>query len=49
MYKYRKFSKVLFEASKAGVKIWCISTSITETEITFKQEIPVNLNPPKSG
>ena len=44
-----KFSKVLFEASKAGVKIWCISTSVTETEITFKQEIPVNLNPPKSG
>ena len=37
------FSKALFEASKIGVNIWCISTKITETEMTFKKEIPVNL------
>ena len=37
------FSKALFEASKIGVNIWCITTIITETEMTFKEEIPVNL------
>ena len=37
------FSKALFEASNNGVNIWCISTKITETEMTFKKEIPVNL------
>ena len=43
------FSKALFEASKMNVNIWCISTTVTETEITFKRQIPVNLTPPKSG
>ena len=42
------FSKALFEASKIGVNIWCISTKITETEMTLKKEIPVNLEPLKS-
>jgi len=37
------FSKALFDASKIGVNIWCITTIITETEMTFKEEIPVNL------
>ena len=32
-----------------NVNIWCISTTVTETEITFKRQIPVNLTPPKSG
>ena len=43
------FSKALFKASEIGVNIWCISTTITETIMTFKQEIPVNLTRPKSG
>ena len=42
------FSNALFEASKIGVNIWCISTKVTETEMTFKEEIPVNLEPPTS-
>jgi len=42
------FSNALFEASKIGVNIWCISTKVTETEMTFKEEIPVNLEPPIS-
>ena len=42
------FSKALFEASNNGVNIWCISTKITETEMTFKKEIPVNLEVLKS-
>ena len=42
------FSKALFEASNNGVNIWCISTQITETEMTFKKEIPVNLEVLKS-
>ena len=42
------FSKALFEASKIGVNIWCITTIITETEMTFKEEIPVNLGLSKS-
>ena len=42
------FSNALFEASKIGVNIWSISTKVTETEMTFKKEIPVNLEPPIS-
>ena len=38
-----KFSKALLNSYNAGVKIWCITLNISESEITFNQEIPVNL------
>ena len=38
-----KFSNALNEAWKAGVKVWCITLNISKTEISYKQEIPVNL------
>ena len=37
------FSKVLFNAYKLGVKVWCITLNISKTEISFNKEIPVNL------
>lgn len=38
-----KFARALNNAYKAGVKVWCITLNISKTEISFKQEIPVNL------
>ena len=38
-----KFSNALYDAYKAGVKVWCITLNISKTEISFKHEIPVNL------
>ena len=38
-----KFAQALKEAEKSGVKVWCITTCITKTEMTFSSEIPVNL------
>ena len=38
-----KFSNALNEAYKSGVKVWCITLNISKTEISYKQEIPVNL------
>ena len=40
-----KFSKTLLEAYKTGVKVWCITTQVSETEMRFGKEIPVNLEP----
>lgn len=40
-----KFSKTLLKAKNAGVKVWCITTEISETEMRFGTEIPVNLEP----
>ena len=37
------FSFALFDAYKVGVKVWCITLNISQTEITFNKEIPVNL------
>lgn len=37
------FSFALFDAHKVGVKVWCITLNISQTEITFNKEIPVNL------
>ena len=37
------FSNVLFNAYKIGVKVWCITLNVTQTEISFNKEIPVNL------
>jgi sugar fermentation stimulation protein A len=42
-----KFSQALYDAQKAGVLVWCIATNISETEMTYKTEIPVNLEPPE--
>ena len=37
------FSNVLFNAYKMGVKVWCITLNVSQTEISFNKEIPVNL------
>lgn len=39
------FADALLKAATNGVKIWCISTFITETDMTFYREIPVYLHP----
>lgn len=41
-----KFAEALLHAKKSGVKVWCITTKISETDISFKNQIPVNLFPP---
>lgn len=42
-----KFSQALYDAQKAGVRVWCITTNISETQMTYQIEIPVNLVPPE--
>ena len=37
------FSSALVKAYKKGVKVWCITLNVNQTEITFNREIPVNL------
>ena len=37
------FSNALFNAYKMGVKVWCITLNVSQTEISFNKEIPVNL------
>ena len=37
------FSNVLLNAYKMGVKVWCITLNVSQTEISFNKEIPVNL------
>ncbi len=39
-----KFARTLLGAKKAGVKVWCITTQVSEAEMTFEKEIPVNLD-----
>ena len=39
----RKEAKAILNARNAGVNIWCITLNVSNTEITFNQEIPVNL------
>ena len=41
-----KFSQALLKANQEGVHVWCITSQMSETEMTFKREIPVNLIPP---
>ena len=36
------FSNALFNAYKIGVKVWCITLNVSQTEISFNKEIPVN-------
>ena len=38
-----RFSKALHHAHQTGVKVWCITLNITETNITYSKEIPVYL------
>jgi DNA-binding sugar fermentation-stimulating protein len=38
-----KLADAVLKASKAGVKIWCITLNVSETDMTFNKEIPVNL------
>jgi len=40
-----KFAQALLNAKNSGVKVWCITTSITKTEMTISAEIPVHLEP----
>ena len=40
-----KFGKALVNAYQAGVHVWCITTRISKTNMTYKEEIPVNLKP----
>ena len=40
-----KFRKALVNAHQAGVQVWCITTHISETNMTYQEEIPVNLKP----
>jgi len=41
-----KFGSTLFEANKAGVNVWCITTNLSETEMTLNNVIPVDLSYP---
>tara|TARA_Y100000590_G_scaffold128088_1_gene146451 strand:- start:2432 stop:3142 length:711 start_codon:yes stop_codon:yes gene_type:complete len=43
-----KFAKSVLEANRSGVKVWCITLHVSETEMTFDQEIPVDLEFPKN-
>jgi sugar fermentation stimulation protein A len=39
-----KFCYALLEAHKFGVKIWCITLSISENDIEYNKEIPIYLD-----
>lgn len=39
------FSQALLDAHKNGVKVWCITTTITKTHMQYYREIPLNLAP----
>ena len=36
------FSNALLYAYKMGVKVWCITLNVSQTEISINKEIPVN-------
>ena len=42
-------AKEVLKANRSGVKVWCITLNVSETEMTFHQEIPVNLESPKNS
>ena len=42
-------AKAVLKANRSGVKVWCITLNVSETEMTFHQEIPVNLESPKNS
>ena len=41
-----KLANAVLDANNAGVKVWCITLNVSETDMTFHQEIPVNLELP---
>lgn len=43
-----KLGKAVLDANRAGVKVWCITLNISETDMTFNREIPVNLELPNN-
>ena len=38
-----KLAQAVLDAKYSGVKVWCITLNISETEVTYNAEIPVNL------
>ncbi len=40
------FAHALLNAKGNGVNVWCIATDVSETDMTYKTEIRVNLAPP---
>ena len=38
-----KFGEALVNAHQAGVHVWCITTHVSKTNMTYQGEIPVNL------
>jgi sugar fermentation stimulation protein A len=42
-----KFGHALWKANQQGVQVWCITARVTEMEMTYSREIPVNLTPVK--
>lgn len=40
------FAHALLNANSNGVNVWCITTDVSETDMTYKTEIRVNLTPP---
>ena len=42
-------AKAVLKANRSGVKVWCITLNVSETEMTFRQEISVNLESPKNS
>jgi len=38
-----KFGHTLWKASRQGVQVWCVTARVTEMEMTYSREIPVNL------
>ena len=44
-----KLARAVLEANRSGVSVWCITLNVSETEMTFHKEIPVNLESPKNS
>ena len=42
-YRDPKLARAVLDAHLAGVYVWCITLNVSETEMTYNKEIPVNL------
>jgi sugar fermentation stimulation protein A len=40
-----QFGEALKKAFQAGVRLWCITLKVTEKDVTYQREIPINLTP----
>jgi len=38
-----KLARAVLDAHVAGVHVWCITLNVSETEMTYNEEVPVNL------